>query len=87
MPPPPLQADTRATLPNPYRGLLVLGVKNSPLFFGRAKKSAELRRLFDAVVQPPPDAGPVPPRLVAVIGPSGSGKSSLAQAGLLADLL
>lgn len=87
VPPPPSQADTRATLPNPYRGLLVFGVKDAPLFFGRAKKTAELRRLFDAAVQPPPDAGPVPPRLVAVIGPSGSGKSSLAQAGLLADLL
>ena len=87
VPPPPSQADTRTTLPNPYRGLLVFGVQDAPLFFGRAKKTAELRRLFDAAVQPPPDGGPVPPRLVAVIGPSGSGESSLTQAGLLADLL
>ena len=87
VPPPPSQTDTWTTLPNPYRGLLIFGVKDAPLFFGRAKRTAELRLLFDTAVQPPPDAGPVPPRLVAVIGPSGSGKSSLAQAGLLADLL
>jgi tetratricopeptide (TPR) repeat protein len=88
VPPPPL-ADTaaRATLPNPYRGLLVFGVQDAPLFFGRAKKTAELRQLFDAAVMTTPEAGPVSPRLVAVLGPSGSGKSSLAQAGLLADLL
>jgi hypothetical protein len=84
VPPPPTQL--RAALPNPYRGLLVFGMQDSPLFFGRHNKTAELRGILDAAVQPTPDAGPVAPRLVAVIGPSGSGKSSLAQAGLLADL-
>ena len=84
--PPPPQTTAGTMLPNPYRGLLVFGVKDAPLFFGRKKKTDELRRLFDAAVQPPPDAGAVPPRLVAVIGSFGSGKSSLAQAGLLADL-
>jgi len=88
VPPPPSAATAaRATLPNPYRGLLVFGVQDAPLFFGRAKKTAELRQLFDAAVMTTPEAGPVSPRLVAVLGPSGSGKSSLAQAGLLADLL
>jgi len=87
--PPPPSADTaaRATLPNPYRGLLVFGVQDAPLFFGRAKKTAELRQLFDAAVMMTSEAGSVSSRLVAVLGPSGSGKSSLAQAGLLADLL
>ena len=87
LPPPPLFTDGQTERPNPYRGLLAFGVKDAPLFFGRRKKTEELRRLFDTAVQAAPEAGVASPRLVAVIGPSGSGKSSLAQAGLLADLL
>lgn len=33
---------TATTLPNPYRGLLVFGVEDAPLFFGRTKKTAGL---------------------------------------------
>lgn len=87
VPPPPPETQVGTTLANPYRGLLVFGVKDAPLFFGRMRNTAELRQLSDAAVQPPPDAGLVPPRLVSLIGTSGSGKSSLAQEGLLADLL
>jgi len=80
------------TLPNPYRGLLAFGVLDAPLFFGRTNQTTELRRLLEATVQQAglsrgegrDGAGSV--RLVAVLGPSGSGKSSLVQAGLLADL-
>ena len=55
----------------PYRGLSPFLEEHAGLFFGRA---AEIKELLNYVKQ----SG-----LVAVIGPSGSGKSSLVQAGLL----
>ncbi|OLF14773.1 nSTAND1 domain-containing NTPase [Actinophytocola xanthii] len=58
----------------PYPGLAPFDVADAPLFFGRERLLAEgMARLATH-------------RLLAVVGPSGSGKSSLARAGLLARL-
>ena len=59
----------------PYPGLLAYDVQDSAAFFGRRSDvSACLRRLRDGSV-------------VAVVGPSGSGKSSVVRAGVAATLL
>jgi WD40 repeat protein/DNA-binding SARP family transcriptional activator len=59
----------------PYRGLLPYGAEDADSFFGReADEAACLRRLRDAGV-------------LAVVGPSGIGKSSLVRAGVVAALV
>ncbi len=63
----------------PYRGLQVFDVGDAPFFFGR---EARTEWLLDAIR---PDRRPEN-RFLGIIGPSGSGKSSLARAGLLAAL-
>jgi DNA-binding SARP family transcriptional activator/WD40 repeat protein len=58
----------------PWRGLTVYDVSDAPWFCGRERLVAELvARLAGS-------------RLVAVVGPSGTGKSSAVRAGLLASL-
>jgi DNA-binding SARP family transcriptional activator/WD40 repeat protein len=58
----------------PYLGLVAYDVADAPAFFGRDEVTAAcLRRLDEAGV-------------LAVVGPSGSGKSSLARAGIAAAL-
>lgn len=64
----------------PYRGLESYGVEHAGVYVGR---EAEVQRLVDQVVALTDADGP---RVVAVIGPSGSGKSSLLHAGLLATV-
>ena len=70
-----LQAELSALeeipLLNPYRGLSHFREEDSPFFFGREKFTAEL---VDSVANK---------SLVAVLGPSGSGKSSIVFAGLI----
>jgi WD40 repeat protein len=63
----------------PYPGLEPFSVDDADVFFGR---EAETSEIFDRI-QP---WGGVPQRFVPVVGPSGSGKSSLVQAGLVARL-
>jgi formylglycine-generating enzyme required for sulfatase activity len=63
----------------PYRGLEVFDVKDAPFFFGR---EAQTERLVEKLR---PKRRPEN-RFLAIVGPSGSGKSSLARAGLLAAL-
>ncbi len=58
-------------VPTPYRGLERFEASEAALFFGR---SVETRALVDRLGQR---------RFVAVVGASGSGKSSLVRAGLL----
>jgi hypothetical protein len=65
----------------PYRGLQVFDVDDWPFFFGR---EALVEWLLDAL-RPPSGAKPAN-RFLGIIGPSGSGKSSLARAGLVAAL-
>lgn len=64
---------TRATL-CPYRGLLYFREEDAPFFFGR---TAAIRNLQEAVRQH---------RFIAVVGASGSGKSSVVRAGLVPQL-
>lgn len=61
--------------PCPYRGLERFREADAPLFFGR---DAEITALRERVAARPP--------LVALLGSSGSGKSSLVHAGLLAGI-
>jgi hypothetical protein len=59
----------------PYRGLRFFDVEHTPFFFGREALTGWLL-----------DALRGDNRFLAILGPSGSGKSSLARAGLLAAL-
>ena len=59
---------------NPYKGLRPFEVDDAKDFFGRDQ---ETRRLLDLVAEH---------RMVVVVGPSGSGKSSLVRAGLVPAL-
>ncbi|GAB2482732.1 nSTAND1 domain-containing NTPase [Jatrophihabitans fulvus] len=72
--------DTRAG--SPYPGLSSFDVADERVFFGRAAETADilawLERLRD---DPGPGRG-----TLAVVGPSGSGKSSLLRAGVVAAL-
>jgi Trypsin-like peptidase domain/PQQ-like domain len=61
-------------LPNPYRGLEPFGEEHADLFYGRDEEATRLAAVLDR--QP----------VVAVIGRSGTGKSSLVRAGLLPRL-
>ena len=63
----------------PYRGLQVFDVEHAPLFFGRR---ALIEWLLEAIR---PKSGQSN-RFLGMLGASGSGKSSLARAGLLAQL-
>jgi formylglycine-generating enzyme required for sulfatase activity len=60
----------------PYRGLSSMEEKDSDYFFGRGRETAEVIRVLNAV----------PDKLPVLLGNSGVGKSSLAQAGVLAAL-
>jgi WD40 repeat protein len=62
---------TQALPPCPYRGLFAFREQDAKLFFGREELSD---RLVDQLTHSP---------LVAVVGPSGSGKSSLVFAGVI----
>jgi len=61
----------------PYRGLAAMEEKDSDYFFGRDDKTIEVIRALEAM----------PDRLPILLGNSGVGKSSLAQAGVLAALM
>jgi WD40 repeat protein len=64
----------------PYPGLEPFTEEDAGVFFGREAETAEL------VERLSPALGQAAHRFVAVVGPSGSGKSSLVQAGLLPAL-
>lgn len=61
-------------VPNPYRGLEPFEVEHAANYFGRAAMVEKLLAKLQAT------------NFVAVVGPSGSGKSSLVRAGLVAAL-
>jgi WD40 repeat protein len=67
----PLELARPPVLPSPYRGLLAFREKDAPLFFGR---EVFTDRLVEAVDER---------SLVVLLGPSGSGKSSVVFAGLV----
>jgi TIR domain len=60
----------------PYRGLTAMAEKDSDYFFGREEKTVEIIKLLAAA----------PSQLLILLGNSGVGKSSVAQAGVLAAL-
>ncbi|MEM6305169.1 MAG: AAA family ATPase [Pseudomonadota bacterium] len=64
---------------SPFRGLAAFDVADAPLFFGRARETDRARaRLVTNALKGC--------RFLLIQGPSGSGKSSVARAGLLARL-
>lgn len=67
------------TAGQPYRGLVSFQVEDAALFFGRELLTAELLAAVRA------DHGAAG-RMISVVGPSGSGKSSLVRAGLIPGL-
>lgn len=76
LPPPQIEAlDEPLWQGNPYRGLKSFGAEHAPIFFGRGLET-------DALVGRVRDGA----RVLAVVGASGSGKSSLVAAGLLPRL-
>jgi hypothetical protein len=70
---------------NPYRGLEPFRKEHAERFFGREALVDQLWSRFLQLHATPMD-GEAPIRLLAVLGASGSGKSSVAQAGLLPRL-
>ncbi|MCP5072675.1 MAG: ATP-binding protein, partial [Rhodobacteraceae bacterium] len=71
--------------PNPYKGLAAFQETDADRFFGRERVTRTLWDMFCALHKRPLD-DPGPLRLLAILGPSGSGKSSVARAGLLPEL-
>jgi WD40 repeat protein/DNA-binding SARP family transcriptional activator len=67
-------AETFTPVENPYKGLRAFGEADAADFFGRDALVGELMRAL------------VNRRLVAVVGPSGIGKSSVVKAGLVPSL-
>lgn len=71
--------------PNPYQGLSAFTEKDADRFFGREKLTRHLWTVFRDLHEPQPGKPP-PLRLLPILGPSGSGKSSVARAGLIPEL-
>jgi WD40 repeat protein len=70
--------DDGAEASSPYPGLAAFGAEDARFFFGRDRLTAELAgRLAGTAGRPGP---------VVLVGPSGSGKSSLLRAGLVAAI-
>jgi energy-coupling factor transporter ATP-binding protein EcfA2 len=65
---------------SPYPGLVPFAPEDAAVFFGRGPETHRLVELLTPTLQRGPG------RFVAVVGPSGSGKSSLLHAGLLPRL-
>lgn len=65
---------------SPYRGLRAFDFEDRPLFFGRGRAAAEVRE----ALRRQSEAGKA---FVLIMGMSGGGKSSLARAGVLPDLV
>ena len=72
------RAERTADIVNPYKGLRAFEQTDGEDFFGRDR---EIERLIGRVADPSRSG-----RFVAVVGPSGSGKSSLVKAGLVPAL-
>ncbi len=64
---------------SPFRGLAAFGAKHAPVFFGRSR---DITKAVDALK----DAGTRATPFLLIVGASGSGKSSLALAGLVPRL-
>ncbi|MEM7118462.1 MAG: BTAD domain-containing putative transcriptional regulator [Chloroflexota bacterium] len=69
-----IRTATTLELPNPYRGLQPFTAANAPFFYGRERYVVRLQALLQDQ------------DFLVIIGPSGSGKSSLIQGGVLPRL-
>ena len=69
---------------NPYLGLVAFQEKDADRFFGREKLTAKLWEKLGDLNEPGIDGAKT--RLLPILGPSGSGKSSVARAGLISEL-
>src|SRR6516164_417357 len=72
--------------PSPYKGLEAFYEEDADRFFGRDAVVDTLWHRLRGLQEPPLPSQPVKTRLLAIIGPSGSGKSSVARAGLIPEL-
>ncbi|MCP5010530.1 MAG: protein kinase, partial [Aestuariibacter sp.] len=81
---PPITTTTDA--PNPYQGLRPFQETDSTHFFGRTTLINQLLTRLTAQSPNPPISQSPPHRFLAVVGPSGSGKSSVVKAGLIPAL-
>lgn len=70
---------------NPYKGLDSFQVEDAERFFGREKQIERLWKKFQELNEKS-TAGETVHRMLTVLGPSGSGKSSLVRAGLIPEL-
>jgi Pentapeptide repeats (8 copies)/AAA ATPase domain len=70
--------------PNPYKGLDSFQVEDAEQFFGRDKQIKRLWEKFQELHGK--SAGETVCRMLTVLGPSGSGKSSLVRAGFIPEL-
>jgi WD40 repeat protein/DNA-binding XRE family transcriptional regulator len=73
-------------LENPYKGLRAFGEADADDFFGRETLVQELLGRMSEAGDPEAGAGQELARFLAVVGPSGSGKSSAVRAGLIPAL-
>jgi WD40 repeat protein/DNA-binding XRE family transcriptional regulator len=73
-------------LENPYKGLRAFGEADADDFFGRETLIQELLGRMAEAGDPTTGAGQELARFLAVVGPSGSGKSSAVKAGLIPAL-
>ncbi|MFM7929769.1 MAG: ATP-binding protein, partial [Pirellula sp.] len=64
----------------PYRGLEVFDVEHAQIFYGRESEIVSIRRQLNAQAA-------ARCAFVLIIGPSGSGKSSLARAGVIPEIV
>ena len=71
--------------PNPYKGLLAFQEEDGDRYFGREKQIEKLWNLLKTLHEDITQAEALL-RLLPILGPSGSGKSSLARAGLIPEL-
>ncbi|MBM7054291.1 caspase, EACC1-associated type [Streptomyces durocortorensis] len=65
----------------PYLGLDAFGIDDADVFFGRGRMTERVLTAVASSARSPESSGPL-----VLVGPSGSGKSSLLNAGLLAAL-
>jgi WD40 repeat protein len=66
----------------PYPGLAAFSANDAAVFFGRDEEKRDLINEIDRLFQGRPET----PRMLLVLGASGSGKSSLVRAGVVPDL-
>ncbi|MGD8750074.1 MAG: protein kinase, partial [Anaerolineales bacterium] len=75
-----------AEIANPYKGLRAFQETDARDFYGRERMVARLLERLSASPSAGEDRDGLQNRFLAVVGPSGSGKSSLVKAGLLPAL-